>query len=51
LTGRQLTGLRMSGDMSAYQYAQIHAQRGEVADALHWLEVARRVHDPRVNQA
>lgn len=33
------------GDAEAYQYAQIYAQRGNIAKALEWLETALRLHD------
>ncbi len=35
-----------SGDASAYQYAEIHAQWGQRAQALEWLETALRLRDP-----
>jgi TolB-like protein/tetratricopeptide (TPR) repeat protein len=35
-----------AGDSTAYQYVQIHAQWGERAAALEWLEKARRLGDP-----
>ncbi len=47
----QFAELKKNGDSSAYQYAQIHAQRGESDEAMHWLEVGRRVRDPGVNQS
>jgi tetratricopeptide (TPR) repeat protein len=34
------------GDASAYQYATIHAQWGNRAKALEWLETALRLRDP-----
>ena len=34
------------GDTSAYQYATIHAQWGNRAKALEWLETALRLRDP-----
>jgi tetratricopeptide (TPR) repeat protein len=34
------------GDTLAYQYAEIHAQRGETGPALEWLRTAVRVMDP-----
>jgi hypothetical protein len=34
------------GDTLAYQYAEIHAQRGEIEPALEWLRTAVRVMDP-----
>jgi tetratricopeptide (TPR) repeat protein len=34
------------GDQLAYQYAQIHAQRGDRDKALQWLETALRLRDP-----
>jgi TolB-like protein/Tfp pilus assembly protein PilF len=36
---------RMKDDAS-YQYAEISAQLGDLDQAIHWLENARRVHDP-----
>jgi TolB-like protein/tetratricopeptide (TPR) repeat protein len=42
----QRAELRRTGDASAYQFAQISAQRGEPDEAIRWLEVARRVRDP-----
>ncbi len=38
--------VQLGGDASAYQYVQIHAQWGERATALEWLEKARRLGDP-----
>jgi TolB-like protein len=38
--------VHLGGDSSAYQYVQIHAQWGERAAALEWLEKARRLGDP-----
>jgi TolB-like protein/Tfp pilus assembly protein PilF len=38
----------MQGDAASYQYATIYAQRGDVAQALEWLEKALRVRDPGV---
>jgi TolB-like protein/tetratricopeptide (TPR) repeat protein len=35
-----------TGDSSAYQYAEIYAQWGEVPKALEWLETAYRLQDP-----
>jgi len=35
-----------SGNSAAYQYAQIHAQWGETATALDWLQTAIDTHDP-----
>jgi adenylate cyclase len=44
---RELAELQAeSGDGFAYQYAQIHAQWGETANAFRWLEVAEKVKDP-----
>jgi hypothetical protein len=40
--------LQKTGDNSAYQLAQIAAQRGELDEAVRWLDVARRVRDPGV---
>jgi serine/threonine-protein kinase len=37
-----------SGDASAYQYATVYAQRGNVLQALEWLDTAVRVRDPGV---
>jgi TolB-like protein len=34
------------GDASAYQYATIYAQWGQIPDALEWLEKAMRLRDP-----
>jgi TolB-like protein len=34
------------GDASAYQYATIYAQWGDIGKALEWLETAMRLHDP-----
>ncbi|HEX9773774.1 MAG TPA: tetratricopeptide repeat protein [Steroidobacteraceae bacterium] len=42
---------RESGDSSAYQYAEIHAQRGEIDEALKWLTVARKVRDPGLSNS
>ena len=33
------------GDSSAYQYAEIYAQRGDIPRALSWLETAARIGD------
>jgi len=38
------------GDDGAFMYAQIHAQWGEPEAALHWLEVAYRLHDSGLNE-
>jgi TolB-like protein/tetratricopeptide (TPR) repeat protein len=38
--------VQLGGDSAAYQYAEIHAQWGERAAALEWLEKARRLGDP-----
>jgi TolB-like protein/tetratricopeptide (TPR) repeat protein len=38
--------VHLGGNASAYQYAQIHAQWGERAVALEWLEKARHLGDP-----
>jgi TolB-like protein/tetratricopeptide (TPR) repeat protein len=38
--------VHLGGDASAYQYVQIHAQWGERAVALEWLEKARHLGDP-----
>ena len=35
-----------AGDDSAYQYAEIYAQWGNLDQALRWLETARRLRDP-----
>lgn len=35
-----------SGDAMAYQYASIYAQKGEIPNALNWLETAYRLRDP-----
>jgi hypothetical protein len=37
-----------NGDASAYQYATIYAQRGNMPEALEWLDTAVRVRDPGV---
>jgi len=37
-----------NGDVSAYQYATIYAQRGNALEALKWLDTAMRVRDPGV---
>jgi tetratricopeptide (TPR) repeat protein len=42
----QLEELKKNGDNSAYQMAEISAQRGEIDQALRWLDVGRRVRDP-----
>ncbi len=34
------------GDSFAFQYAEIHAQWGDIACALDWLESAYRLRDP-----
>jgi TolB-like protein/predicted Zn-dependent protease len=34
------------GDSDAYQYAEIHAQWGNIPEALQWLETAYRLRDP-----
>jgi len=34
------------GDDASYQYAEINAQLGDRDEAFHWLDNARRVHDP-----
>jgi TolB-like protein len=34
------------GDDSAYQYAEIHTQWGDVSQALEWLKTALRLRDP-----
>jgi tetratricopeptide (TPR) repeat protein len=34
-----------AGDAAAYQYAEIYAQWGNIANALDWLETAMRLHD------
>ena len=44
----QLRELKKTGDNSAYQFAQISAQRGELDEAIHWLGVASRVQDPGI---
>ena len=44
----QVKELKKTGDNSAYQFAQISAQRGELDEAIRWLNVARRVRDPGV---
>ena len=47
----QLKELKESGDTAAYQFAQISAQRGELDEAIRWLNVGRRVRDPGVFRA
>jgi len=47
----QLKELKKTGDASAYQIAQISAQRGQLDEAIRWLDVARRVRDPGVARA
>jgi TolB-like protein len=43
----QLTALKAElGDASAYQYAEIYAQWGDLAKALDWLEKAYQLQDP-----
>jgi tetratricopeptide (TPR) repeat protein len=37
------------GDSSAYQYAEIYAQWGDIPKALDWLEVAYRLPDPGIS--
>ncbi len=34
-----------NGDAGAYQYAEVYAQRGEIAQALHWVEKAYKLRD------
>jgi tetratricopeptide (TPR) repeat protein len=36
----------VAGDNAAYNYAQIYAQWGDFADALHWLATAYTLRDP-----
>jgi len=38
------------GDGGAFMYAQIHAQWGEPQAALHWLDVAYRLHDSGLDE-
>ena len=38
--------LAANGDSAAYDYAEIHAQWGDTTKALDWLDKARRLHDP-----
>ena len=38
--------VELSGDAPAYQYAEIHAQWGDHAKALEWLDTAMRLRDP-----
>ena len=47
----KLEELKKNGDNSAYQLAQISAQRGELDEALRWLDLGRRVRDPGVVRA
>jgi TolB-like protein len=43
----QVTSMKADlGDASAYQYAEIYAQWGDVPKALDWLETAYRLRDP-----
>jgi TolB-like protein len=45
----QLTALKADyGDASAYQYAEIYAQWGNVSTALDWIEKAYEVKDPGI---
>jgi TolB-like protein len=37
------------GDASAYQYAEIYAQWGDIPKALDWIEVAHRLKDPGIS--
>jgi TolB-like protein len=37
------------GDASAYQYAEIYAQWGDIPKALDWIEAARRLKDPGIS--
>jgi hypothetical protein len=37
------------GDASAYDYATIYAQWGNVAETLDWLETALRLRDPALS--
>jgi TolB-like protein/lipoprotein NlpI len=47
----ELAKLKASmGDVMAYQYAAIYAQRGDNPKALEWLETALRLHDPGLEQ-
>jgi len=39
---------RKFASRDAYEIAEVHAYRGEVDDALQWLERAYRQHDPRI---
>ena len=49
---RSLAKMRqLFGDSAAYQYAQIHAQRGETQEALGALERAFAIRDPGVSLA
>ena len=36
------------GDASAYQYAEIYAQWGDIPKSLDWLETAYRLKDPGI---
>ena len=36
----------LMGDGAAYEYATIYAQRGDLGEALNWLETALRLRDP-----
>jgi TolB-like protein/Flp pilus assembly protein TadD len=42
--------LKAYGDADAYQYATIYVQRGNLAQALEWLETALRLRDPGLLQ-
>jgi TolB-like protein/lipoprotein NlpI len=47
----ELAKLKASmGDVMAYQYAAIYAQRGDNPKALEWLETALRLRDPGLEQ-
>jgi TolB-like protein/Flp pilus assembly protein TadD len=47
----ELAKLKVSmGDVMAYQYAAIYAQRGDNPKALEWLETALRLRDPGLEQ-
>jgi TolB-like protein/DNA-binding winged helix-turn-helix (wHTH) protein/Tfp pilus assembly protein PilF len=47
----QLAQLQKSlGDHGAYNYADVYAQWGETAQALHWLETAYALHDSGLSE-
>jgi tetratricopeptide (TPR) repeat protein len=38
--------IAVTGDTASYQYAQIHAQWGDLQQALQWLDTGYRIRDP-----